>query len=59
MQIRIIDTTNPKDIQEFIRFPFDLYKGSEYWVPHLVSELITVMDREKHPFYQHSDAALY
>lgn len=57
MQVRVIDTTNPRDIQKFIQFPFDLYKGSEFWVPPFISEMKTVMDRRKHPFYQHSDAA--
>jgi hypothetical protein len=57
MQVRELDTNNPNDVNKFIQFPHDLYKGSEFWVPHFVSEMKTVMDRQKHPFYQHSDAA--
>ena len=57
MQVRELDTTNPEDVRKFIQFPFDLYQGSEFWVPHFVSEIKTVMDRKKNPFYEHSDAA--
>jgi GNAT superfamily N-acetyltransferase len=57
MQVRELDTTNTKDVDKFIQFPFDLYKGSEFWVPHFVTEIKTVMNRQKHPFYEHSDAA--
>ena len=57
MQVREIDTTNPENVKKFIQFPFDLYQGSEFWVPPFISEMETVIDRQKHPFYQHSDAA--
>ena len=59
MQIRAISTDNPLDVQKFIRFPFDLYKDSDLWVPPFVNEMRTILDRNKHPFYQHSDAEFF
>ncbi len=56
MQIRIIDTDNRKDRSKFIRFPFSLYMGNEYWVPPLISDMELVLDRKRHPFFLHSEA---
>ncbi len=56
MQIRKIDTNQKRDVRKFIRFPFQLYKGNKFWVPPLISDMELVLDRNRHPFYQHSDA---
>ncbi len=54
-----IDPHNPKDVRQFIRFPFELYRGNPYWVPPLLGEMKTALDPKKHPFYQHSQAAFF
>jgi GNAT superfamily N-acetyltransferase len=59
MRIKSISTNNPVDVQKFINFPFDLYKGSDLWVPPFVNEMKTVLNRQKHPYYQHSDAEFF
>ena len=57
MQVRQIDTRNAGDVRKFIRLPFDLYRGCDEWVPPLVSSVRLALNRERHPFYRHSDAA--
>ncbi|MBS1249896.1 MAG: hypothetical protein MAG431_01481 [Chloroflexi bacterium] len=59
MQIRKIDTRHKKDVRKFIQLPFDLYEDNEYWVPPLRSDMKAVLDKEKHPFYQHSEADFF
>ncbi len=59
MNIRKIDTMNRGDQKKFIEFPFQLYKDCPQWVPATTSEMKTVLDRSKHPFYRHSDADFF
>jgi len=59
MQIRKLDFHNRKDIKKFIQFPFDLYKNNPYWVPQMRGDTFKAMDKEKHPFYKHSDADFF
>ncbi|GAB4414138.1 MAG: hypothetical protein Kow00123_27650 [Anaerolineales bacterium] len=59
MHIRQIDTNNRQDVQRFIQFPFDLYRGCPQWVPPLASDARAVFNRKKHPFYRHSDADFF
>ncbi len=56
MQARKLDLDNRKDRSKFIQFPFKLYKDNPYWVPPIQGDIEFVMNREKHPFYRHSNA---
>jgi GNAT superfamily N-acetyltransferase len=59
--IRIIevDTGNRKQVAEFVAVPFHLYRHCAQWVPPLVSSVKLALNRKRHPFYRHSDAAFY
>lgn len=59
MQVRKLDTDNPLDVDKFVNFPFELYKDNQQWVPPLVSSAKKVLNREKHPFYEHSTADFF
>lgn len=59
MRIRELDTHNRRDVMQFINFQFDLYARCEYWSPPLVSNMKLAMNRHRHPFYKHSDAAFF
>ncbi len=59
MNFRKIDTSNRRDAKKFIQFPFQLYKGCPQWVPTTTSEMQTVLDRTRHPFYRHSEADFF
>jgi len=59
MRARKIDTTNKKDVNQFIQFPFELYKDSPNWVPPFVSSVAKTLNRKKHPFYDHSFADFF
>lgn len=56
MNIIKIDTSNRQQVERFIRLPFRLYRGSEQWVPTLLIDSRLQLNRQKHPFYEHSDA---
>ncbi|MEA3349268.1 MAG: hypothetical protein U9Q82_01460 [Chloroflexota bacterium] len=59
MKTRIINTNNHSDVRQFIRFPFELYANNPYWVPTMRSEMKAALNQNKHPFYQHSEAAFF
>ena len=57
MRVRIIDTYNKQDVNKFVELPYRLYAGNENWVPPLLSSARKILNRDKHPFYEHSEAA--
>jgi len=59
MQARKLNLENPQDRKKFIQFPFKLYKDSQFWVPPIQGDMELVMNRKKHPFYQHSIADFF
>jgi hypothetical protein len=59
LKIRKIDTTSRRDVNRFVQFPFQLYRFCAQWVPPLVSSVKRDLDRERHPFFQHSTAEFF
>jgi GNAT superfamily N-acetyltransferase len=59
IEIHKVDTTDRQDVKRFVQFPFHLYRDCPQWVPPLVSSARKQLDRERHPFYQHSDADFF
>lgn len=59
MLVRQIDTQSRQDIARFVKFPFELYRDSPYWVPPLLSDAKAELNRGKHPFYEHSNADFF
>ncbi len=59
VEIRLVDTENKKQVNEFVQFPFDLYKGDKYWVPPFRGDIAMEMNKKKHPFYEHSEADFF
>jgi GNAT superfamily N-acetyltransferase len=47
------------DLNRFIRFPWRIYANDPVWVPPLLSDLKTVLDRRRHPFHQHADVEYF
>jgi len=59
VEIHKVDTTDPRDVERFVLFPFRLYRDCPQWVPPLVSSARKQLNRERHPFYRHSDADFF
>src|ERR1043166_1396355 len=43
----------------FIKFPWRIYQDDPAWVPPLVLERKSFLERKKHPFFKRGDAALF
>jgi GNAT superfamily N-acetyltransferase len=59
VEIGKVDTTDHKAVERFVNFPFRLYRACPQWVPPLVSSARKQLNRERHPFYHHSDADFF
>lgn len=59
MHVRKLDTSQLRERELFVDFVFELYKDSPLWVPPLRSDALNILDREKHPFYEHSIADFF
>lgn len=35
------------DYKAFVKFPFDIYKDSKYWVPPIISQELATFDTKK------------
>ena len=57
--VEIIEV-NSKELQKkLVDFQFDLYKDCPQWVPPFRSDMFLKMNKEKHPFYDHSESDFF
>src|SRR3990170_236349 len=54
-----VDVGDRGDVGRFLRLPFRLYQGHPLWVPPISIDAATQLNPEKHPFYEHSEAAFF
>lgn len=59
IQVNKVDLKSKKAVNRFIQFPFDLYAGHPQWVPPFIADVRTMLNPEKHPYYDHSDAEFF
>jgi GNAT superfamily N-acetyltransferase len=59
MHVYRIDTTHRRDVERFVQFPFRLYRDCRQWTPPLVSSARKQLNRQRHPFYSHSEADFF
>jgi len=57
--IHKIDLHNKADVMRFIQIPFDLYKGHPQWVSPFIVDVKAMLNPNKHPFYEHSEAEFF
>jgi hypothetical protein len=59
MNLIQIDTMNRGQVKQFLDLPFCIYRNIPQWVPPLASDARHMLDRRRHPFYKHSNAAFF
>jgi hypothetical protein len=59
MTARIIPVSSKQDMEDFIQFPFSIYKGDPYWVPPVIPHLRAFLDPKTGPFYEVGEVQLY
>jgi GNAT superfamily N-acetyltransferase len=59
IKVNKINLNSKSEVNSFVKVPFDLYKGHPQWVPPFISDVKTMMNPDKHPYYEHSDAEFF
>ncbi|WP_281336295.1 GTP cyclohydrolase [Flavobacterium eburneipallidum] len=57
--ITIKEAVTKKEMTEFVKFPFSLYKDNKYWVPPIIADEIASFDRTKNPAFESAEAYFY
>jgi len=59
LTIEKIDPSDQKQAKRFVEFPRKLYKDCPQYVPALDVDAYAQLNRQKHPFYEHSDVEFF
>jgi GNAT superfamily N-acetyltransferase len=59
LTIEKIDTENKSQVKRFVEFYYDLYKECPQWVPPLFMDAYLPLNRNKHPFFEYSEADFF
>ena len=57
--IEIIPVQTKKDLNQFIKLPWKIYKTDKYWVPPLISKQKEILNNKTFPFFEHSEADFF
>ena len=59
LTIEQLDTTQIAQRRRFSHLPFQFYKNTPQWSPPILIDVETALNRQKHPFYEHSEADFF
>jgi GNAT superfamily N-acetyltransferase len=59
LNIEVTEVASRRERDAFVRFQWHIYTNDPAWVPPLIIERKKFLDRKRHPFYRHGDAALF
>jgi len=57
--ISIKEVKTKSDLKAFVKFPFKLYKDSNYWVPPIISEEMKTFNKKENPVFNDAEARLF
>lgn len=57
--ITITEATTKKQLKQFVKFPFSIYKDSKYWVPPIISQEIKTFNKSENPVFKDADAYFF
>ncbi|MEN6393730.1 MAG: hypothetical protein ABFD53_07980 [Anaerolineaceae bacterium] len=57
--IEKVDTEVKSQVDRFVKLPYRLYANHPQWVPPLFTDAKLFLNRNKHPFFEHSDVDFF
>lgn len=57
--ITVKEIHSKKKLKAFVKFPFELYKGSKYWVPPIIKQELDTFNKDKNPIFQDAEARFF
>lgn len=58
-EVRVFPVQNGHDLQQFLKFPWRIYRGNSVWVPPLLFDLKKLLNPRKHPFHRHAEVQYF
>ncbi len=59
MELKISVVKTQKQIHEFIKLPFKIYKENNCWVPPMISDMKDTLDKNKNPLFQKGEHEIF
>ncbi|MEN6529855.1 MAG: hypothetical protein ABFC97_08380 [Anaerolineaceae bacterium] len=59
VQIEKVNLNSKAEVERFVQFQYDLYKDCPQFCPPFRSDIKLMLNKKKHPFYEHSDGEFY
>jgi hypothetical protein len=57
IEIKVIESK--KDLKQFVKLPFEIFKDNEYWVPQLIRDEMETFNPKKNPAYEYAETRLF
>ena len=57
--ITIKEMISKKEMKQFVKFPFELYKNSAFWVPPIINDELESFDKDINPVFKHAEARFF
>ncbi len=57
--INVIEAKTKKQLLDYVKFPFSLYKNHPYWVPPLINDELETFDQTKNPAFDQAEAYFF
>lgn len=54
--IEVKQISTKKELKQFVKFPFKLYKNCKYWVPPITNDEIETLDNKTNPVFNNAEA---
>jgi GNAT superfamily N-acetyltransferase len=59
MAVNVEQVATKRQLREFVKLPYRLYRNDRNWVPQLLMDEYKKLDRKRNPFFQHAVAELF
>ena len=57
--ITIKEALTKKELKAFVKFPFSLYKNSDFWVPPIINEELQTLDKSVNPVFKNAEGRFF
>ncbi|MEO0059878.1 MAG: hypothetical protein RLZZ312_1525 [Bacteroidota bacterium] len=57
--IELKTCVSKREMTQFVKFPFLLYKNHPYWVPPIIADELETFDKTKNPVFENSEAEFF
>jgi GNAT superfamily N-acetyltransferase len=59
LRIYPVNLNDKSQVNRFIQIPFQVNAGNPNWVPPIIMDVKTQLNKQKHPYFEHSDGEFF